>query len=215
MTAQSVVDALRNHATVAAALSVVLGPNSEALIIVPTGEGVDRYRSAGRQGLAALWSEHLESKSPTMQLPEDWRLAERLPTTPALTIDVARATNMVLSPLPRLPFVDAVITDDDDRVRYRLRVPLELAAFRGHFPSVPIVPGVEQIDWAISLARSHFRLGHFRRMSAVKFRRILQPPDELRLTLTWSQRTTTLQFTFERDFNECSGGKLIFDAADV
>ena len=44
---------------------------------------------------------------------------------------------------------------DGDTLHYELRVPPTLAHFAGHFPGLPILPGVVQVDWAIRLAAEH------------------------------------------------------------
>jgi 3-hydroxymyristoyl/3-hydroxydecanoyl-(acyl carrier protein) dehydratase len=215
VTWRSVVDALLDHPTVSAALRVDLFDGREALIVVPSSEGLGVYRHHGRTGLVARWAEHLGCQSPAMSMPTDWRLIEELPVTPGGSIDVVAAATLVLSALPRLPCVEEMTVDDEGRVHQDIRVPLEMAAFRGHFPAAPIVPGVEQIGWAVSFGRRHFPLGRFRGVDAAKFRRVLQPADALRLTLAWSESESTLRFSYTCDDRECSTGRVSFHARNV
>jgi len=79
-------------------------------------------------------------------------------------------------------------TRDGTTVTVRLFVPRTLAHFDGHFPGFPILPGVLQIDWAVRLARQHFRqlsapLGESYGVDAFKCRAPVLPETELVLTL--------------------------------
>src|SRR3954466_11772780 len=71
------------------------------------------------------------------------------------------------------------------RVELDLRVPAELAYFEGHFPGLPILPGVVQIDWAARFARE--RLSFWESSSAAKnlsFLSTVRPDARLKLTLS-------------------------------
>ncbi len=207
MTGRSAVAALSDHPTVAAAAEVPSIDGSLVLVVVPSAQGLQAYRRSGRLGLAVAWAEHLALENPPLVLPSEWHLLE--------TADPAAVAQRAMERLPRSPQVESTSADHEGRVHYDLRVPLELAACRGHFPSVPIVPGVEQVAWAIAYAGRHFPVGRFRSLAGVKFRRIVQPADRLHLTLTWSAPDSTLCFSYARDARECTLGRVAFDARNV
>jgi 3-hydroxymyristoyl/3-hydroxydecanoyl-(acyl carrier protein) dehydratase len=70
------------------------------------------------------------------------------------------------------------------RADLELRVPEDLACFAGHFPGLPILPGVVQIDWAVRLARPRLGLGgEFIGMENLKFLSIVRPGALLTLAL--------------------------------
>jgi 3-hydroxymyristoyl/3-hydroxydecanoyl-(acyl carrier protein) dehydratase len=98
-------------------------------------------------------------------------------------------------------------------VRLQLNVPADLLYFDGHFPEVPLLPGVVQITWAIELARKHLRaIGTFKALSAVKFTRVIQPGSIVWLTLEYTQAKGQLDFAYELDGRPCSNGSALFDA---
>jgi 3-hydroxymyristoyl/3-hydroxydecanoyl-(acyl carrier protein) dehydratase len=79
-----------------------------------------------------------------------------------------------------------------------LRVPDDLPVFRGHFPAVPIVPGVIQVAWAVELARSHgLANGPLVAISTAKFRRVVRPGMCLTARVERGATAGPLKFTYE------------------
>jgi|SRR5438105_154819 3-hydroxymyristoyl/3-hydroxydecanoyl-(acyl carrier protein) dehydratase len=71
-----------------------------------------------------------------------------------------------------------------DGVELDLRIDADLAPLAGHFPDLPIVPGVCLLDWVVSFSARYLALlqdgaGQIQ----IKFRRILQPDADVTLTL--------------------------------
>jgi len=95
-----------------------------------------------------------------------------------------------------------------------LVVPRDLHFFRGHFPGAPVVPGVVQIKWAISLAQRYLGIGHdFAAMEKVKFQRAMTPESRVTLTLEYIAAAQTLRFSFASRDGRCSSGQLRPSAA--
>ena len=96
----------------------------------------------------------------------------------------------------RWPFllVDRVM--EEDRSRGYIRAEKAVTAtewfFGGHFPSMPVMPGVMQVEalaqtMAVYVAREEGfgdRLGLFAGIDACRFKRIVQPGDRLTLEVT-------------------------------
>jgi 3-hydroxymyristoyl/3-hydroxydecanoyl-(acyl carrier protein) dehydratase len=73
----------------------------------------------------------------------------------------------------------------DDAWVQRLRVPSDLDCWPGHFPGHPVVPGVLQVHWAMTLLERW--LGHplaSWRIEVLKFKQLLRPGRELTLRVS-------------------------------
>jgi 3-hydroxymyristoyl/3-hydroxydecanoyl-(acyl carrier protein) dehydratase len=96
----------------------------------------------------------------------------------------------------------------------RLRVPADLEYFAGHFPGVPIVPGVVQVQWAILFARRYLHLSaDFAGLEALKFHQVMGPETEATLTLEYSAETAKIYFSFESDRGRHSSGRVSLQAS--
>jgi len=93
----------------------------------------------------------------------------------------------------------------------QLRIPEGLAYFSGHFPAVPIVPGVVQIGWAVHFARHCFGLAHpFRQLEAVKFKELMLPGQTPELHLQYAAEAARVRFCFRAASVEYSSGRIYF-----
>ncbi len=94
---------------------------------------------------------------------------------------------------------------------FELIVPQDLFYFNGHFPEAPVLPGVTQIHWAISLARPRLPLKPtFLGIEALKFHRIIKPMTRLKLALQHQESSGKLQFTYTSDLGLHSHGRVLF-----
>jgi 3-hydroxymyristoyl/3-hydroxydecanoyl-(acyl carrier protein) dehydratase len=106
---------------------------------------------------------------------------------------------------------DATSESSQGVVTGRLRIPRNLAGIAGHFPALPIVPGVVQLGWVAELVRTHgIETGPFSGIVSVKFRRILQPGVDLRVRLESGRSAGEVQFEFKRGDFVVSCGRLLF-----
>jgi 3-hydroxymyristoyl/3-hydroxydecanoyl-(acyl carrier protein) dehydratase len=115
-----------------------------------------------------------------------------------------------------LPEVLAIRHDgeNDKHVALELHVPAELAYFAGHFPGMPILPGVVQIDWAVRYASQHLALsGDFVALENIKFLALVLPDAKLELNLNWDAEKMRLDFSFSTSQRKHSSGRLIFGGA--
>jgi len=69
-------------------------------------------------------------------------------------------------------------------VRVLLKVPAELPLFAGHFPDLPILPGVALMGWVSLFASAYLGVGaEFTIVDNLKFTAAVYPGESLELTL--------------------------------
>lgn len=97
----------------------------------------------------------------------------------------------------------------DGAVELALRIPPGLPFFPDHFPRQPMVPGVVQLDWAISLGRAHLGFGgDFRGLAGLKFQHPLLPGAQV--TLRLAHAGGELSFAYRTAARPCSSGRIRF-----
>jgi len=98
--------------------------------------------------------------------------------------------------------------------RLVLFVPPDLGCLRGHFPGLPIVPGAMQLGWVLAFAAE--LLGSppvLRGLQSVKFQRLVQPGQTLRLTIQLDPGREALQFEYESAAGRHSSGRVLLGGA--
>lgn len=96
---------------------------------------------------------------------------------------------------------------DGASLRFAFEVPFDLAIFRGHFPTVPIVPGALLAGWAAELGREHCGWQHGACCAPMlKFRRIVQPGLSFELRIEVSEERSSLDFHIRQGDATCALG---------
>lgn len=99
------------------------------------------------------------------------------------------------------------------RVLVELRVPSALEHFEGHFPGLPILPGVVQLDWAIRMAIQRFGIeAPFNALENLKFQAPVKPEFLLSLKLDWDVEQGRLEFAYSDGVRKYSSGRVRFGA---
>lgn len=102
-------------------------------------------------------------------------------------------------------------TREGDKVSMVLYVPATLAHFAGHFPGLPILPGVAQIDWAIRYARKYFGpLAESYGIDALKCRAPVLPETRLTLELAYDKARSSLRFEYADPRRPVCSGTVLF-----
>ncbi|XBS70898.1 hydroxymyristoyl-ACP dehydratase [Acerihabitans sp. KWT182] len=99
------------------------------------------------------------------------------------------------------------------QAEFCLRVDGDLFWFQGHFPDVPLLPGVAQLDWVLRYADETVAPGwRFSAVESIKFQRPIPPGGTLRLRLAWLEDKHLLTFSYRilrQDAEElASSGKI-------
>ncbi len=110
----------------------------------------------------------------------------------------------ILKSLPhRYPFllVDRIIEcDDQKRIVGLKNVTMNEPFFQGHFPGMPVMPGVLQLEAMAQtggvlinkIAGSSGRLPYFMSIDKAKFRRVIRPGDQMRIEIEFTTIKTRL-----------------------
>ena len=116
-----------------------------------------------------------------------------------------------------LPVISELVVDPSlQSMSCRFLVSRHLPVFRGHFPGVPIVPGVMQVGWAVELARTYGLVsGYCTGIVTAKFRRLMLPGMDIDANLERDSRTGQLQFSFRCRGDVVSTGRLQFGGSGV
>jgi hypothetical protein len=183
-----------------------------ALVGVPSEAGWQMLRRAGKRGLNEALRERLVRRIERVALPRRFRYVAELPAN-----SQGKATAALLGALfdDGMPAFEWRLREPD-RAELALDVRPGLRVFDGHFPEVPVLPGVAQVDWAVAFARECFALPpRFVRAEALKFHVPVVPPAQVVLSLEWSRQAGQLSFRYASPAGAHSTGRLMFGARDV
>ncbi len=110
-------------------------------------------------------------------------------------------------------FVDRIVERDADRIATEWDVPVDLPAFRGHYPGQPVLPGVLISEFVFQSAACLFASGADARVASrtdarvasgtvpvltriedARFRRVVRPGDRLRADVEVVERVGPARF---------------------
>jgi acyl-coenzyme A synthetase/AMP-(fatty) acid ligase/3-hydroxymyristoyl/3-hydroxydecanoyl-(acyl carrier protein) dehydratase len=209
--------ALMAHAWVAEARLGVVQENRASLgaLLVLSPQGLHALRNQGRRTLTQELRQHLSLHCEALALPRRWRLLRQLPLNAQGKLPQADVEALLLAPRPKAPEVlEQVETDGEWSLQ--LAIPPDLAYFSGHFPQTPVLPGVVQVDWALSLGQQLMNLpARFAGMEVLKFQQLVRPGDEIQLHLRFDPVRSKLYFAYRNDTATCSSGRIVLEAADA
>ena len=171
-------------------------------------DGVAALRRQGRLTCIEALQRGLPEQA--IDAPSCWRLCDDWPAAQ----DLQHIDTLIGQPLPTQALLLADDTHHHESL-LQLRLPLELCHFSGHFPRLPVLPGVVQLAWALELAAE--RLGTPRqcaRMEMLKFQRLLRPGDELQLQLRHDTAAHKLHFAYRLGDSEASSGRFAWNAGE-
>lgn len=169
---------------------------------VPSAAG----RQLSKKTLSDRLKAALEEKVERVALPRRFRFVDALPMNAQ-----GKVTQSLLQGLfaPERP--DGVWQErSDNHAVLEMNIGTDLRVFDGHFPQTPIVPGIAQVDWAMSWGREAFSIkGHLLRIEVLKFQRLMRPGHRVRLALSWNAEKSTLTFKYTGAKAVYSSGKMV------
>lgn len=193
-----------------AAVVELVGGARLGAVIVPTPAGWSGLSELGRREIVLMLRRHLSQSFETVLLPRRYRFVSELPTSDRGKVTVAALRALFLECEMLEPEILGE-TRDGDTVTLRLRIGSDIAHFIGHFPGMPILPGVVQVDWAVRLARRYFAgMELSSGLENLKFQALVRPHAILTLTLKHDRLRNTLQFGYQDASRVCSSGRIRF-----
>lgn len=99
-----------------------------------------------------------------------------------------------------------------NQVTLSLKIPENLAYFKGHFKDMPIVPGVVQIHWVAQYANKFFGLNaKIKKGLQIKFVDLMRPLDTPSLQLELVPEKSQIIYSYQSDKTKYSSGKLVYE----
>jgi acyl-coenzyme A synthetase/AMP-(fatty) acid ligase/3-hydroxymyristoyl/3-hydroxydecanoyl-(acyl carrier protein) dehydratase len=206
--------ALTDHDWVAEARLGVVRENRASLgaLLVLTDAGLHALRNQGRRTLTQALRQHLSQHCEALALPRRWRMLRQLPLNAQGKLPQADVEALLLAPRPKAPQVLEQV-ELEGEWSLQLAVPPDLAYFSGHFPKTPVLPGVVQVDWALSLGQQLMKLpAKFAGMEVLKFQQLVRPGDEVQLHLRFDPERGKLYFAYRNETATCSSGRILLEA---
>lgn len=202
--------ALASHPHVAEARAgLVPGHPRLSALLALTPQGLHALRNGGRRALVDGLRRHLVTRVAPLGVPRAWRLLPHLPWNSQGKLTQAQFEQLA-GPRARHPVFAAPIAADDGTLQLAFTVPLDLPAFDGHFATTPVVPGVVQIEWAMTQALEHLQPGLVAgNIENLKFQRLMRPGDAATLTLRWDAERGKLYFSYLLAGEPCSSGRIL------
>lgn len=187
-------------------------------VIVLSDAGADKLKAVGKMTLKRCLREALAAYFHPVVIPRKWRFIDAIPVNAqgkrqqsALKDLFAANDKSSLGPILQPVIVQKEISQN--RVEYCLKIPQDLAYFEGHFNTMPVVPGVVQLKWAVDLARADLGLkGDVSQGSQIKFMKLMRPNDLVSLLLEFNADTSTVSYRYKAGDASYSSGRMTFSA---
>jgi acyl-coenzyme A synthetase/AMP-(fatty) acid ligase len=182
------------------------------VVAVPSPQGWEALRSGGKRVLNERLRAHLLRGFERVVLPRRFRYVRELPVNTQGKPTEALLAALFLPELPPAQWRERRAP----KAAVSLELVPQLRVFDGHFTGTPILPGVVQLDWAITFGRQAFAMpARFRRAEQLKFHLPVRPPVQLELELEWLAEANALRFRFSSQAGTHASGRLLFGDAGV
>lgn len=203
------------HAGVAEVRTVLLEGGSRQRIgalVVLSEAGHETLRRDGRVLLLKVLRRHLAAWFDTVVLPRHWRIHRALPVDARGKVQAQAVAGAFAAREEGLELLAE--WDEADGRAFELRVPHTLVHFAGHFPGLPILPGVVQVDWTMRFAREW--VPGVRALASVERLKFIAPvPPGALLTLSLTHDTSRRRVAFVWRLGErmCASGAIVYREA--
>jgi acyl-CoA synthetase (AMP-forming)/AMP-acid ligase II/3-hydroxymyristoyl/3-hydroxydecanoyl-(acyl carrier protein) dehydratase len=193
--------ALKEQPEVAEVRAIPLYGEREEIVaaVVLTDDARQILRDKGKASFDRMLRRRCQSLLTRAAIPRRWRYPEEMPVN-----DMGKTPQSLIAELFHTRPLPAVAHShrDERNATLQLFSLADTGAFDGHFPTLPILPGVTEVDWAIRFAQrylsldKHCDVNAVTRIAQLKFQRVVRPQDALDLSLTLTPETKKLAFRY-------------------
>src|SRR6266446_6262259 len=209
---------LSQHEAVEEARIVLLPPQSHterprlAAVVVLNRQGQRLLEAAGTFSLINKLRGHLVHDFEPVTLPRLWRFPEALPYNTQGKVTAENLMTLCQELPQRQPTEPVLLAQEitDTGCVLHCKVPENLYYLTGHFPQVPVVPGVCQLCWVIKSIEAYSGSPlHIMAMEAVKFHHMLFPGQAFFLEMKFDQKTSKWMYRLFSDEQTFASGRLL------
>lgn len=179
-------------------------PGRLGAVVSLTSAGYTLLNHQGKQAVTQLLREHLNQHFERVLLPRKWRFIEHWPTDTQGKISHTALANL-FNPSQEPQLLSSTATE---RV-LRIALPLQSPLFAGHFPDLPILPGVVQFDLAVRQCSAWYPLTAFCGIEKLKFQEPVIPGDTITLHLE-NKGNGQVHFRYTLEEQALSSGRIVF-----
>ena len=167
-------------------------------VVVASSQGQKILQQQGRRQFARALRDCLVDDWDPVLHPRSWRFVSRLPETAQGKVTQASLRSLFEQMDPASSGSDRPERLGQQKtassVERRCRVPEDLSCFSGHFPGLPIVPGVLQFDWVMDLTAELLpATAVLATIKSIKFIAPLGPNDEFEMVASAAIREVSSQ----------------------
>lgn len=192
---------------IAEARILVLPQNTGRLGVVATltTTGQQLLNTQGKNALTRHLREYLSQQFERILLPRKWRFVDAMPTDAQGKTSHAALCELFSEPTMQIQ----LISDDDTQRVLQIYFPTSSILFSGHFPDLPILPGVVQFNIAVRQCSHWYALTQFRSINKLKFSEPIVPNDTVTLALQ-NLGAGKVQFSYHMNEQPLSSGCIVF-----
>jgi acyl-coenzyme A synthetase/AMP-(fatty) acid ligase len=209
---------LSQHKAVEEARIVLLPPQSHterprlAAVVVLNQQGQRLLEALGTFPVMRKLRDHLVHDFEPVTLPRLWRFQEALPYNTQGKVTAESLIALFQEPLQSQPTEPVLLAKEFIHTGYVLhcKVPENLYYLTGHFPQVPVVPGVCQLRWVIKSLETYSGSPlHITAMEAVKFHHMLFPGQVFFLEMKFDRQGSKWVYRIFSEEQTFASGRLL------